>query len=92
MNLLISGFYLSLPALFFFLFFWQIHDFYLSYRDPIVINVSYFFQFQDDPKNRTQLSRAATLIQGAMDFKQKLLRLAFLAIFIFSLRLIKLLS
>ncbi|EPZ36771.1 Acyltransferase ChoActase/COT/CPT domain-containing protein [Rozella allomycis CSF55] len=49
---------------------------YLAYRDPVVIYVSYFFQFVDDhrPQFRTQTGRAASLIQGAMEFRRLLLK------------------
>ena len=44
-------------------------DAYMGYRDPVVIYVNYFFAFQDDKKRRNPADRAASLIQGALAFK-----------------------
>ncbi|KAI9149713.1 Carnitine O-acetyltransferase mitochondrial [Blastocladiella emersonii ATCC 22665] len=44
---------------------------YMAYRDPVVINVNYFFQFVDDRVVRGQTHRAAQLIQAAMAFRQQ---------------------
>lgn len=41
----------------------------MAYRDPVVIYVNYFFAFQDDKKRRNPAERAASLIQGALAFK-----------------------
>lgn len=41
----------------------------MAYRDPVVIYVNYFFAFQDDKKRRNPADRAASLIQGALAFK-----------------------
>lgn len=44
---------------------------YLAFRAPVVINVSYFYQFKDDPdaSRMTQTKRAASLIHGAMTYR-----------------------
>lgn len=42
---------------------------YLGWRLPIVINVSYFYQFHDDPRRTSQCSRAASLISACMAFR-----------------------
>lgn len=49
-------------------------DSYLYGRDPIPINVNYFFVFERDPlpEKNSQVSRAASLLCGAMIFKTKL--------------------
>ncbi|KAJ3021209.1 Carnitine O-acetyltransferase mitochondrial [Thoreauomyces humboldtii] len=46
---------------------------YMSYRDPVVINVSYFFVFKDEIRKewKAPAKRAAALITGALEFKQK---------------------
>lgn len=46
---------------------------YLRYREPVVINVSFFFTFPDDPRRRDPLHRAATMIYYAMDFRQQVI-------------------
>ncbi|KAJ3356447.1 Carnitine O-acetyltransferase mitochondrial [Allomyces javanicus] len=43
---------------------------YMAYRDPVVINVNYFFQFVDDRLRRAQTERAASLIQAAVAFRK----------------------
>lgn len=43
---------------------------YFSYRDSVVINVSYFFQFVDDKFRRDQISRAAAIIDSGMKFRE----------------------
>lgn len=45
----------------------------MSYRDPLVIWVSYFFVFKDDKLRKTPSSRAASLIRGAVLFREQLL-------------------
>lgn len=48
---------------------------YLSFRLPIVINVSYFYQFVPDPRGaakNTQVARAASLSHAAMEFRDLL--------------------
>ncbi|KAI8055789.1 acyltransferase ChoActase/COT/CPT [Syncephalis plumigaleata] len=44
---------------------------YMGYRDPIVVNVSFFFAFQDDRLRRAQASRAASIVTAAMDFREQ---------------------
>ncbi|ORZ39107.1 acyltransferase ChoActase/COT/CPT [Catenaria anguillulae PL171] len=46
---------------------------YMAYRDPVVIYVSYFFQFYDaDRKSlQPQTKRAAELVSGIMAFREK---------------------
>ena len=46
---------------------------YLQVRDPVVFNVSYFFHFADTihPEQQDQLGRAAALLQGTMQFRNK---------------------
>ena len=43
---------------------------YMGWRDPVVINVNYFFQFADDKRRRNPLLRAASIVDAAMDFRQ----------------------
>ncbi|KAJ3213079.1 Carnitine O-acetyltransferase mitochondrial [Dinochytrium kinnereticum] len=44
---------------------------YMAYRDPVVINVNYFFAFNDDKKLINKpAARAATLVTGAMGFRR----------------------
>ena len=47
---------------------------YLAWRLPVAINVSYFYQFKDDPdrSRMTQVARAASLISGCMEFRDLL--------------------
>jgi carnitine O-acetyltransferase len=47
---------------------------YMAYRDPVVINVNYFFQFRDDRFRRQQTVRAASLVQAAMQFRELVIR------------------
>ena len=49
---------------------------YLGWRLPVVINVSYFYQFKDSSKPvlQSQVSRAAALISGCMAFRDMLVR------------------
>ncbi|RKO88367.1 acyltransferase ChoActase/COT/CPT [Blyttiomyces helicus] len=42
---------------------------YMAYRDPVVINVNYFFVFKDDKRRRLPAARAASIITGALEFK-----------------------
>jgi carnitine O-acetyltransferase len=49
---------------------------YLQYRESVVVNVSYFFQFQDDPttdleENKANVQRAAALLFATAEFRQK---------------------
>ena len=48
---------------------------YFGFRDPVVIYVSYFFQFVDDkrPQFVTQTGRAAGIVRAAMEFRRLLL-------------------
>ena len=46
---------------------------YFAYRDPVVINVSYFFSFKDDPNFPTQTARAASLVQASLKFRELIL-------------------
>ena len=42
---------------------------YMSYRDPVVIWVNYFFAFSDDKRRMNPSDRAASIVQGALAFK-----------------------
>ena len=42
---------------------------YLSYRDPVVPYVSYFYSHRDDRKRRDPAKRAAAIATAALDFK-----------------------
>jgi carnitine O-acetyltransferase len=42
---------------------------YLQVRDPVVINVSYFFHFANDPTARTLLQRGASLLTTVAQFR-----------------------
>jgi carnitine O-acetyltransferase len=42
---------------------------YMSYRDPVVIWVNYFFAFCDDKRRMNPSERAASIVQGALSFK-----------------------
>ncbi|KAF9785036.1 acyltransferase ChoActase/COT/CPT [Thelephora terrestris] len=52
---------------------WWDNDAYLAYRDSVVVNVSYFYGFEDQPSHlpQTQASRAANLIRATMLFRKK---------------------
>ncbi|KAJ3765877.1 acyltransferase ChoActase/COT/CPT [Lentinula raphanica] len=47
---------------------------YLGYRDSVVVNVSYYYGFDDHPSHlrQTPAARAAALARGAMLFRKKL--------------------
>ena len=45
---------------------------YLSYRDPVVPYVSYFYSHRDDRRRRNPAKRAAALTTAALDFKKQL--------------------
>ncbi|KAJ3745338.1 carnitine acetyl transferase [Lentinula detonsa] len=47
---------------------------YLGYRDSLVVNVSYYYGFDDHPSHlrQTPAARAAALARGAMLFRKKL--------------------
>ncbi|KAF9433454.1 Carnitine O-acetyltransferase mitochondrial [Entomortierella beljakovae] len=44
---------------------------YFGYRDPVVIYVSYFYAYKDDRLRRKNTTRAAAIIQAAMDFRRQ---------------------
>ncbi|KAJ3038037.1 Carnitine O-acetyltransferase mitochondrial [Rhizophlyctis rosea] len=43
---------------------------YMSYREPTVINVNYFFVFKDDKRRRDPSARAASIITAALEFRK----------------------
>ncbi|GMH66774.1 hypothetical protein TrST_g7483 [Triparma strigata] len=43
---------------------------YLQVRDPVPVNVSYFFQFSDDPTASTGIQRAASLLTSTALFRK----------------------
>lgn len=52
---------------------WWNEDAYLSYRDPVVPYVSYFYSYKDQPTTYFHPAKRATgIILAALDFKQKL--------------------
>lgn len=44
---------------------------YLQVRDSVVINVSYFFHFANDPTAANQIQRGAALLVAAADFRKR---------------------
>ncbi|KXS17894.1 acyltransferase ChoActase/COT/CPT [Gonapodya prolifera JEL478] len=48
---------------------WWFSYAYMGYRDPIVINVSYFYVIRDDKLRTTQVARAASLVKGALAYR-----------------------
>ncbi|KAG8630300.1 hypothetical protein KVT40_001919 [Elsinoe batatas] len=44
---------------------------YLSYRDPVVPYVSYFYSHRDDRKRRNPVKRAAAITTGVLEFKKQ---------------------
>lgn len=44
---------------------------YLSYRDPVVPYVSYFYSHRDDRRRRNPAKRAAALVTGALEFRKQ---------------------
>jgi carnitine O-acetyltransferase len=44
---------------------------YLSYRDPVVPYVSYFYSFRDDRRRRDPAKRAAAITTAALEFKKQ---------------------
>jgi carnitine O-acetyltransferase len=42
---------------------------YMGYRDPVVVNVSYFFVHLDDKRRRDPAKRASALIKATMLFR-----------------------
>jgi carnitine O-acetyltransferase len=55
------------------LFEWWNEYAYMGYRDPVVINVNYFFAFNDDKKRMDPVKRAASIITGAMQFRDMII-------------------
>lgn len=49
---------------------WWDYNAYMAYRDPVVINVSYFYAHKDDRSRRSQAGRAAALSTGALAFRK----------------------
>ena len=43
---------------------------YLQFRETVMINVSYFFDFKDDPKATTNVTRGAALLTAAGQFRK----------------------
>lgn len=52
---------------------WWNKNAYQAYRDPIVLNVSYFFSFVDDKTFKSQTSRAAAITQAALRYRQSIM-------------------
>lgn len=50
---------------------WWNDSAYLSYRDPVVPYVSYFYSHRDDRRRRNPAKRAAALTAGALEFKKQ---------------------
>jgi len=44
---------------------------YLSYKDPVVPYVSYFYSFRDDRKRRNPAKRAAAITSAALEFQKE---------------------
>jgi carnitine O-acetyltransferase len=42
---------------------------YLGYREPVVVNVSYFFVHKDDKERRDPAKRAASLVKAMIPFR-----------------------
>lgn len=42
---------------------------YMAYREPVVLNVNYFYVFVDDPFRRDPVARAASIVTGALAFR-----------------------
>ena len=42
---------------------------YMSYRDPVVVNVSYFYVHVDDLWRKDQVKRAASLVKAILPFR-----------------------
>ncbi|CAG8838403.1 33022_t:CDS:2, partial [Racocetra persica] len=43
---------------------------YFGYRDPIVVNVSYFYAYKDDKLRKDPATRAAAIVTAAMEFRR----------------------
>ncbi|KAG5456996.1 MAG: Choline/Carnitine o-acyltransferase-domain-containing protein, partial [Olpidium bornovanus] len=50
---------------------------YLAFRDPVVVFVSYFFVFPDDKFKISAVSRGASIVAGAMEFRKQLMECVF---------------
>jgi carnitine O-acetyltransferase len=46
---------------------------YMGYRDPVVLNVSYFYAFKDDLFRKDPAARAASIVIGALAFRDLVL-------------------
>ncbi|GLI75735.1 carnitine O-acetyltransferase mitochondrial [Penicillium ochrochloron] len=44
---------------------------YLSYRDPVIPYVSYFYSYRDDRERRNPAKRAAAITSAALEFKRQ---------------------
>lgn len=42
---------------------------YMAYRDPVVVNVSYYYVHKDDVRKPGQAKRAAQLVKGMLPFR-----------------------
>lgn len=49
---------------------WWDYNAYMAYRDPVVINVSYFYSHKDDRTRRNPATRAAALSTGVLAFRK----------------------
>ena len=56
---------------------------YMGYRDPVVVNVSYFYVHLDDPSRKTSAARAASLIKAMLPFRELTERCPFILPFYF---------
>ena len=59
---------------------------YMAYRDPVVVNVSYFFVHMADPTIQDAPKRAATLIKAMLPFRTLVERCVLLALLGFHFR------
>ena len=50
---------------------WWSHAAYLSYRDPVVPYVSYFYSHRDDRRRRNPAKRAAAITTAVLEFKKQ---------------------
>ena len=53
---------------------------YMSYRDPVVVYVSYFYVHIDDPSRTDPAARAASLIKAMLPFRELTERYIFISI------------
>jgi carnitine O-acetyltransferase len=51
---------------------WWNESAYMGYRDPVVVNVSYFYVHLDDKRVKTQARRAAMLLTNLLVFRDLL--------------------